>query len=123
MEMGMKKNIKSNLKEHFSRKIEFSILKTRPEIKFKFKKDRLNIKGRIYLEDKKVEYESYGTEYKYTFNSDKYPQEFLTSFIVFYPNPLSGDNKKFDEWVSKWMHDKRKRNKPARELYNYEGES
>lgn len=122
MKEQTKQEIVEVLEDHFSRNWEFSYLKTRPEIKYKFKDNKRNIKGRLYLEQRRFEYEVDSKECGYEYTEYGYiEEEFLTSFIVFYPYHR-GYGEDFDEWIEQWMHDKKRRNVKYRKLIGeYEG--
>ena len=107
------------LEDYFSRNWEFHRLKTKEHIQFSFKDLKTRIKGRIKLDKHEILYEVYDQNYRYVYLEENPVSEaFLNAFMVFYPSNARR-SEELRIWLKKWFKDRRKRNKPARELYGY----
>lgn len=111
-----RKELVSDLEEHYSRDWLFEAMKRKHQIKFKFKKNKSQINGRVYLEDGEIRYSIHDKEYSFGYLEETpVERDFLNAFWSFYPHNVDG-HRHLEEWLSEWLKDKRKRNKPYRQL-------
>jgi len=112
-----------NLKSHYKKNWEFEKINEKL-IRMKFKKDnrckiilapRINIIQYRFGEETRHSYEYLSEDI-----NNKIAREVLNGLRCFYPNPIKENSNYFDAWIDDWMHDYKKRNKRARELYGFE---